>query len=323
MSLVSKIDFYEIRTVFSLSQGKTIKRLILSLPGSGCEYQKKSGGCAMCGFHKATKKYSLGILYPFFLFKFLFDSSLKDALKKGVSEVFIFNGGSFLNNKEIPLRFQEYVLKRLNGISEIKTLLVESRCEYINEEKLEMIKNNSFNLKVFVAIGLESQDDFIRNKVIKKSLSKDVFEKTLLLLSHFEIKSAVYIFLKPKNLSEKEAYFDVLKSINYVLSKGVSEIFLSSAFVQEGTELEKDYLSGQFRPPYLWTVMLIIEEVLKNSWPLSVGGFSDEPPPIAIAKNCDLCSRESYEIVEKFRQTRIFLNNIKCSCQEEFFKEFI
>lgn len=318
MSFAEKIGIAEFREVFSLTQNKIVNRLIVSLPGAGCKYYKEHGGCTMCGFHQATKKYSFGLLYPSIFFKFIFEKALKLVPLYNISEVYIFNGGSFLNDKEIPLEFQSYIFKRLGKIKEIKVLFIESRVEYISETKLKMIYDLNPTLELIIAIGFESQDDYIRNKIIRKGLSKIKFERTIALISKFGFKSASYVFLKPLGLSEKEAYEEVQKTINYLLSLKVSELILSSAFVQKDTLVYQEYLKGNFRPPYLWTVILLIEDIIKNNWPLSIGGFSDDPPPVAIIKNCDICSLKIYQIIDKFRQERILEQVPDCSCVDDF-----
>ena len=318
MNLLKRLDYYEIRKVYSYRQGKTVNRLIVSLPGSGCKYYKNGGGCSMCGFHLETNKYSLGILYPAIVFKKLFDNALKAGLSLGASEVYVFNGGSFLNDKEIPASFQLYLFTRLSKIESVKALLIESRCEYISEDKLKRIKPLIINYDLVIAIGLESQNDYIRNKIIRKGLSKNVFEKTVKRINSFGFVSAAYVFLKPIGITEKEALLETIKSINYSISAGCRDVILSSAFVQKGTIMEREYLSKRFRPPYLWTIVEIIKKSIYYSWPLSVGEFNDKPSPLAIPKNCDQCSCDIYRIIDKYRETAILDKISRCSCYASY-----
>ncbi len=318
MSFAEKVGISEIRKVYSWSQKKSINRLIISLPGSGCQYYKTKGGCSMCGFHNETKKFSHGFLYPFKIFKILLESSLKLVHSREISEIYIFNGGSFLNDKEIPLKFQKYVFKRVSELKVIKVIFIESRIEYISEKKLQLISSLKSQLEIKIAIGFESQNDYIRNKIIKKSLSKKSFERTIFLISQYNLKSCAYVFLKPLKLTEKEALQEAQKTISYLNSLNVSEIILSVAFVQKNTEMYKEYLNGNYRPPYLWTLISLIEHFLRDDIPLSVGGFSDKPKPIAITKNCDLCSNDIYLLLDEYRKYNILNKIPQCDCYKKY-----
>lgn len=310
--------YSEISRYFSALEGREVKRLLIMLPGAGCAYYRQSGGCSMCGFHLATDKYSHGFLYPSFVFKILFSLALAKAEKEQVTEVAIFNGGSFLNNQEIPAAFQEYVYRRVAASQSIKKLFIESRCEYIVETKVKKAKELLGNKNLTIGIGLESQDDRVRNILIKKGLSKVFFERKVALLKNYDFSCLAYVFLKPLGLEEKEAYGECLKTIRYALSVGVTEIALSCAFVQEGTKMAQAYHAGQFRPPYLWTVLEIIKLAVRKSWPLQIGSFSDEPLPIAVPSNCPECSEAIYQAIDNFRRQRKLGNVPKCSCHKNW-----
>ncbi len=306
---------------YSLLKKKAVLRWILMLPAAGCEYYKRTGGCTMCGFHTATRKYSHGFLWPSFAFKGLFKLAERSVHQLMPNELFIFNGGSFLNEKELPIGFQNYVFNFVGQSKNIDHLFIESRCEYIKESRLDKIAQQLRGKRLSVGIGFESQDDYVRNTLIKKGLSKSHFEKTVKSLKDHGFDVKAYVFLKPLGLSEKQAFTETINTIKYVLSVGVTEIDLSCAFVQEKTKMFDEFKSGIFQPPYLWTVLEIIKEVIKNNWPVSIGGFTDEPPPIAIPANCDECSPAIYRAIENFRSTRVLLDVPNCSCREKWLKE--
>lgn len=308
--------YSEINHIHSLSENRLVSRWTLMLPGSGCEYRKKSDGCTMCGFANSNYKYTRGLLLPEIIFKALFNLAEKESRQFQPEELFIYNGGSFWNDKEIPLNFQKYLYEQVSKNSYIKKLFFENRCEYINESKIYQAKKLLGDEKrLAIGIGLESQDDFIRNKRINKGLSKKLFESKVKQLNNHDIDPIAYIFLKPIGLSEKEAFDDTIKSIEYALASGIKEIYLSCAFVQEKTVLATEFMAGNFLPPSLWTILEIINLINKNNWPVSIGGFTDEPKPIAIPKNCSKCSDTIYESIEQFRKTRVLGKIPSCECQ--------
>lgn len=309
-------NFSYVSRRYSLYLKKTVNRWTLMFPGSGCEYWKKTGGCTMCGFNNATQSFTKGRLLPSFVFEFIYHIS-KLNLTAEPDEVAIYNGGSFWNDNEIPSKFQRFLLNKI-GNGNARRILIENRCEYITEEKIRDAVILLGGKKLMVGIGLESSDDYIRNKLIGKGLSKKSFEEKVAILREYNANILAYIFLKPLELSEEQAYADVIASIQYALSVGVSEIEISCAFVQENTPMFLAYSSGRFLPPSLWTILKIVEQVRKNNWPVSIGGFSDEPPPIAIPSNCNDCSDLIYKAIERFRQERILSDIPECECKNSF-----
>lgn len=311
-------QYSRLTTRYSIRQNKPVIRWTLMLPGAGCEYRKKNhNGCVMCGFDQSVRKIHHGILLPSFCFKFLYWLSEKDLLVENIKpeEIYIYNGGSFFNQNEIPIQFQRYFFDKISTNPDINRIVVESRCDYINIENISQAVSTIGNKKLTIAIGLESANDKIRNKVLKKGLSKKVFEKTIQNVNECGANVLAYIFLKPIGLSDNESFNDLTRTIKYALSIGVTEIEISCAFIQSNTKLSKAYLCGQYKPPTLWTILKIIDYITTNQLPVSIGGFSDEPPPIAIPANCPDCSPIIYEAIEQFRQQRKLGIIPKCQCK--------
>jgi len=300
---------------YSFKEKRSIEKWTLMLPGSGCEYWKKTGGCTMCGFNNSTQKYTHGYRFPSLAFWLMYKMALSSASQ--AKELLIYNGGSFFNDNEIPASFKRWLYQDLAKNPSIEELFVESRCEYISQDKLVEAMSLLGGKKLTVAIGLESQNDHVRNKLIRKGLSKKMFEEKVALLRELGVQVSAYVFLKPVGLSEKEALEETIKTIEYALSVEVNKIDLSCAFIQEGTKMAEAYHRGEFQPPSLWSILEIIELVQKNNWPVSIGGFTDEPPPIAVPSACPDCSPQIYKAIEQFRQTRHLGFLPDCTCKNK------
>jgi radical SAM enzyme (TIGR01210 family) len=134
-------------------------------------------------------------------------------------------------------------------------------------DKIKQIKETLGKDKIVeFAIGLESQNDYLRNKVIKKGLSKKSFEKTAAKVKEAGVNLLTYLLIKPPHMSEKEAIADAVESAAYVFRTaekiGVSaRVAFEPVFVCENTHLEKLYLQSQYRLLNLWSVV----EVIKNT----------------------------------------------------------
>lgn len=309
-----------IETVFDCRKNVPTKRWILALPGAGCAWYKDTGGCTMCGFNTSTYAYTLGgKLLPAFAFNTLVKLGWRSARKHQPEILAVFNGGSFFNEKEVPLVAQQKIYDFVGESTCIETLFVESRCDFITAERIREARKALGSKGLTVAIGFESQDDFIRNKVIKKGLSKTMFEKTVRTINACGAKSYAYVFLKPSGLSEHQAVSETIKTVRYCFDVGVSEVNISCAFVQENTPLHKLYLKGEFRPPWLWSII----EVLKATHTLgyvNVGGFNDEPPPIAKPSNCPRCSPVVERTIDGYRKHHnlSIFDGLQCECQAEW-----
>ena len=128
-------------------------------------------------------------------------------------------------------------------------------------------------------------------------------------------------FLKAPGLTEKEALADARETLAYLTDLGADEIALSCAFVPPGTPLEARYRAGEFRPPWLSTVLQVIEDARQNRWPLTVGGFDDNPPPVAISSNCGVCDRASLDRIDGFRRTgKLTGVDRGCACRDRWRK---
>jgi radical SAM enzyme (TIGR01210 family) len=90
----------------------------------------------------------------------------------------VYTSGSFFDPAEVPPDIQEYLIHQVRG----KTLIVESRCEYVDLERLsryvDIIREGGEAGTIVVAIGLETTSDPIREKCIDKGLHFSDYLKT-------------------------------------------------------------------------------------------------------------------------------------------------
>jgi len=275
--------------------GKIVKCLTIILRSRGCHWNR----CLMCGYKKDTSK----------------DVTLKDLIEQfkfalskvnGVEVVKIFTSGSFLDSNEIPKEFRNFVYKALAG--KIKKLIVESRPEFVNEETAEELSSLEFETEV--GIGLETADDFIREHCINKGFSFEDFKRAAKILKSYGVRVKAYLLLKPPFLSEGEAIRDAVRSIKAV--RGLADVVsINPTNVQSGTYVEKLWLKGLYRPPWLWSAV----EVLRNA---EIEAICD---PIAYGKvrgphNCGRCDKNVAKAIREFSLTQepSIFDGLGCSC---------
>lgn len=312
-------SYSEIKPSFSFSAESIVKRWKIMLPGAGCQYYKKTGGCLMCGFYAANKKYTFGLRWPTPIFRYLYNLAAAKAAAAEPEELYIYNGGSFFNTKEIPATTADYIFKQVGRNPSLRMIMVESRTEYLNKRNIGRALDLLQSKRLMIGIGLESADTYVRNVLINKGLSLPAFQRTVKLIRSLGALTKAYVFLKPYGLSEAEAVEDTWQTIKYCSSLGIDEIEVSCAFIQKGTAMHAAYALGQYKPPLLWSVIELIRRSKAEGINIYIGGFSDEPPPIAIPQNdCpDNCSPAIYALIEDYRLTgQLDFDRLPdCSCR--------
>ncbi|GAI51910.1 unnamed protein product, partial [marine sediment metagenome] len=144
----------------------------------------------------------------------------------------IYNGGSFFNDQEIPLEIQEKSCREVERNSFIEQLIVESRPEFITDDKIKLLTSLLKSKKLRVAIGLEAVSDYVRGICINKGFSTEDYERAVEILKKNGAELSTYVFLKPIYLSEQESIEEAVRTTRYAFSLGSSEIMVESAFIQ-------------------------------------------------------------------------------------------
>lgn len=314
-----KEKFFEVDTVYNPFSGKPEVRLGLNIPGRGCAWFKQSGGCTMCGFNRKLeaihKEWNLSASDLVGLYK-IADLLTRSKKPKILS---VFNGGSLLNEDEIPLKTQLAIARMVRKHPTLEYLFIESRPEFITAERVSRVRDALGGKKMEIGIGLEAVTDRVREDYIRKGFNLVAYEKAVALLRSMGVYVFTYVFLKPLYLSEREAIEEAVKTTRYAFSVGSDEVSLSCAFVQEGTSMAEVYHQGKFKPPWLWSIIEVVRRTA-HLGPVKIGSFNDNPLPIATPQNCPLCSKKALQAIEAYNNTRSIsvFDNLGCSCQKEW-----
>jgi hypothetical protein len=234
----------------------------------------------------------------------------------------VYNGGSFLNDEEIPLEIQQWICEQVNMDKTIKTLFVESRAEFVNIKRLNALTSILNGKKLVLGIGLECVTDSVREKCINKGLPIEVYEQAVKIAKSCNVDVLTYVFLKPLFLNENEAIEECVRTIEYAFKTGAGAVALEAAFIQPDTRMEKYYRNGEFRPPWLWSIIEVIRRTHHLGF-VYVGKFDDEPAPIATPHNCSRCSFQINKLLQDYRETfnLSLFEEIDCECKSDWLKE--
>lgn len=298
-------------------EGEVLGSLTIIFKSGGCSYRR----CLMCGYRFDG---SFGASPEELL------TSLRGQLSwvldtfdlTQIGMVKIFTSGSFLDPVEVPPAFREDVARAFAG----KVVIVETRPEYVDGDAVEAmvagLDTGAIDTPFHVAMGLETTDDAIREKSIRKGFSFADYIAAWQRASAAGAGVKAYLLLKPLFLTEQEAIDDMKQSIKEV-APYCGMISMNACTVQKRTELERFWRDGAYRPPYLWSIL----EVLGNVDP-GVPVFCDPVGGgyIRGPHNCGAHDREIVAGINEYALTGDVeliraLAEIECGCKKEW--EFV
>lgn len=236
--------------------------LVIILATRGCQhYYSDELGCTMCGYNNDStgdQEAAESI-----------EAQLEIALQKHENDIAnsdavvakIFNSGSFFDEDEIPATAQETIIQQLSRFTQIKEIAVESRPEFITTEAIRRLKDNARqDQRCEVGIGLETWNDEIRLDLINKGFTLEDFLHAHAILKENNIGTKAYVLLKPLFLGEVEAFEDARATITRLQELGVSTISINPVAIHAHTLVEEFWQRGSYRPPWLWTITLLLHE---------------------------------------------------------------
>ncbi len=308
ISRSDRTDYVTTYTEKEFFNNKTTLERVLILRTRGCSWSYHSG-CSMCGYWDDTNP-EIG--------KEELENQINSFLKEHPKgEVLkIFTSGSFFDPIEIDSGLQLSIIERvLQGYDH---LIVESRPEYIRKVVGDLKK---FGGRVQVAIGLESTDPSILKNSVNKNYDFGDFKEAAMLLRENGISVRTYLLLKPPFMTESEAIRDSIKSARE-LAQYSDFISINPMNIQRGTLVERMYKEGNYRPPWLWSVVTVLQSLRDTGIPVvSLVTASGKKRG---AHNGHICDRKFSEGIRNFSETLDFgfLDELKCDCQESW-KNFV
>ncbi len=274
---------------------------VLIFRTNGCFWAHISG-CSMCGYYNDTnisdiKSENL-------------EKQLEKALTKYNNEklVKIYTSGSFLDDREVPIKVQ---YKILESFKDAKKIIIETRPEFVTASKLKALAK--YKEQLIIAIGLECADDEILKNSINKGFTVHDFERAARLLNEYNIPLKTYILVKPPYTTEKEAIEYAVSTAKFA-AKYSSYISFNPVNIQSFTLVEELWKEGSYRPPWLWSII----EILKRTAGLGIvvsyptGSFERG------AHNCKKCNEEAMSIITNFSLTQdksVLDQELDCECK--------
>ncbi|WP_370575997.1 archaeosine biosynthesis radical SAM protein RaSEA [Methanomethylovorans sp.] len=291
--------------------GNVENTLTMIFRTSGC-WWGKVGGCTMCGYvyDSAHTSPSADDLVS------QFRKAMVKASKFDRFMVKIFTSGSFLDEKEVPADARSKILSLLEEEVRVFKVVVESRPEFLTDESMKFCLAHLKDTLFEVAIGLETSSDLIRKHSINKGFTFRDFTRAAEVAKANSVAVKTYLMLKPPFISEKQALEDIVTSVKEA-SAYSSVISINLCNVQKGTLIEYLWERGEYRPPWLWSIVEILKRTKQEFPHLTitsdpVGAGSKRGP-----RNCKECSGQVADAIRAFSLSQDLhdLEGLECDCR--------
>jgi radical SAM enzyme (TIGR01210 family) len=283
-------------------EGKKVRAMVVILRTRGC-WWSKAGGCTICGYNAESDAHLTEQ-------DVLAQIETAKGRYTGEEMVKVYTSGSFLDANEISPAAREAVS---GSFAPAKRLLIESRPEFCDAAGVEWMSSH----RAQVAIGLESANPEILRRSVRKGFSPTDYENAAIRLRDGGVPLRTYLLLKPPYLTERAAMFDTIASAAFAAPYSES-VSINPVNVQAGTFLEDLWRRGDYRPPWMWTLL----EVLKASVRPGVRVFSS-PSGAGTRRgvhNCDNCDAKAIDALKAFSLSQDIsdLEIPICSCRKEW-----
>ncbi len=203
----------------------------------------------------------------------------------------LYNAGSFLQEEEIPFTAVEEIFHLIAAhLPHLRRVTIESRVEYISKQKLRSLQNIlGDDIQLAVGMGFDSENHTVRNLIINKGVSKEGLEQAIEIARQLDVRSIVYVLLKPPFLTEREAIEDAVESTRYVSGVGPTEIHYETVTVESDTLVGQLYDNGLYRPIWLWSIIEILKAVRPFAAPY-LTPLRYVAQAVDVPRNCPACT---------------------------------
>jgi hypothetical protein len=279
---------------------KPANSLTVMLKTRGCSYAKRKGSCSFCAFYGFAEKNPLGLGPEKLTSRLVAALSNHKLEEEGISELKLYNGGSFFANEEVWHTEREAMLCAIAKYG-FRKLLVEARPEHISAWKIREATVSLGNSELEVAMGLETANDALRER-LRKGFTRADFNRAAATLARFGVTTGAYILVKPVPMSEEEAKADALGSLEYLAALRARLGVRVSARLQAFTLYEGMSPEPGHVPVSLSTLMDIIKKAPDNL-DMFIGWNEGEAVLSAVDSGVVTELRQIRDKIERFNST--------------------
>ncbi len=277
----------------------------------GCVWWWKSG-CTFCGYFNDVRD----------------DVTLDDVMAQwehckrelndfeGIDMVKVYTSGTFFEDRENPPEWQDAILRETHekGLH----LIVEARAEMCTPEKMEWVAER--HPGCMVAIGLEAYDDEVLKFHCNKGFSTKQWHRAIETLRANDLGVKTYLLFKPPFMSEGDALNHCVEWIRAIAHLS-DEVSVNPMNIQRRTIVDRLFRNREYRPPWLWSLVDMIERVHPVDGRLIV--HPTAAGKIRGAHNCGKCDREVAAAIERYSVSLDLaeFSGLDCECRKRWRRE--
>lgn len=188
--------------------GKVLKRKRVSLNYKSCKVKV----CSMCPFPNDGISTSIDDKY---VFEQLNSSGCK---KEKYDMLTLYHNGNFFADNEISPALRNKIYSYISNL-DISHFVVESLPQTITEQKLQSFKDACPNIKLHVAMGVQTMDAFLRECAILSNFSENDLSNAINNLKAYGYIPRVFLMYGIPFLSNKESLQTVISDIKIIKEK--------------------------------------------------------------------------------------------------------
>ena len=192
------------------------------------------------------------------------------------------NEGSALDRRRFHLASLHCLLERAEDMTALEVLSVETRPEYARREALEDVRARTRAPVVDVTIGFETQDDHLREVVLRKNTSRRLLEDCVRVLGDLGMRLTSYVMVKPApGMTDEQGAREAIATMEYLAELcGRHEaglvIYLTPMYVARGSYLERTTRPGEWVPPTIQSIFDVAVTGWRMGLPVYCGLWSEE-----------------------------------------------
>lgn len=285
-----------------LLHGRVVDAWVIIFRTRGC-YWARASGCSMCGYVNdvAQEVAPADILHQ-----------LDVVLQKHDTQpmVKVYTSGNFFDDHEVVPEVRKRILTELGDRCD--KVVVETLSHLLRRDQLDNSLKHVDELEI--ALGLESTNERVLRYAVNKvwGLKEHGHAATVAHEAGATVKT--YLLVKPPFLTEREAIDDAIRS-GHDADPFSDTISFNPVNVQSRTIVDRLFRRGEYRPPWLWSVVEVLERTRDvhshvKSHP-TAGGMARG------AHNCGSCDRKVVNAIEEFSLgLRRDFDDLSCDCKD-------
>lgn len=249
--------------------------------------------CLGCNLPSACSQFSVNYKNIIGQIDYVFSREEIQDKRHQIRKVIISNNGSVLDQETFSSTALMYLIFQVNThLPNLAILSLETRVEHVEVQELEFIarglREGDTPTSLEIAIGFEAFNDKIRNKIMRKGLSKMAIETLVADMSPYRFRLKCYLMQKPvPGMTDEEGVLDIQMAIKYLAELSMRHldkhgspyvpisVHLNPTYVSTGTQLERSFANGEYLSPNLYDVARSVLAAEECRLPVFIG-LSDE-----------------------------------------------